>query len=512
MRPSWRGTTPRPDTSRDEPPERALRRGASGGSVWSTLAPVDPGNAAASKGSAVPLPSPSYTVTLRVQVPASQRATSTVVSAVADAGAAVMGVDIAHSTPQGLVMDVTCDTVDAEHGERVVATLDALEGVRVLKWSDSTFLMHLGGKIEISTKVPLKTRRDLSRAYTPGVARVCLAIAERPEDARRLTIKRNTVAVVTDGTAVLGLGDIGPAAALPVMEGKAALFKEFGGVDAWPVCLDTTDVEEIISIVKALAPVYGGVNLEDISAPRCFEIEARLRAELDIPVFHDDQHGTAIVVLAALVNALKVVGKDLDDVRIVVSGVGAAGNAIIRLLKAQGAKHIVAFGRDGALHGGKRNGDPHRTWIADNTNHDGFDGSLRDGLVGADVFIGVSAANILTGADIARMNDAAIVFALANPTPEVDPIEAAEHAAVVATGRSDYPNQINNVLAFPGLFRGLLDVGATEITTELLRVAAVAIADVVHPEELNSAFIIPGVFDHRVAEAVAEAVRTQNPA
>jgi malate dehydrogenase (oxaloacetate-decarboxylating) len=456
----------------------------------------------------VALPSPSYTITLRVQVPASQRATSTVVGAVADAGAAVMGVDIAHSTTQGLVMDVTCDTVDAEHGERVVAALDALDGVHVVKWSDSTFLLHLGGKIEVRAKTPLKTRRDLSRAYTPGVARVCLAIAENPEDARRLTIKRNTVAVVTDGTAVLGLGDIGPAAALPVMEGKAALFKEFGGVDAWPVCLDTTDTEEIIRVVKAIAPVYGGVNLEDISAPRCFEIEARLRAELDIPVFHDDQHGTAIVVLAALVNALKVVGKRLEDVRIVVSGVGAAGNAIIRLLKAQGARHIVAFGRGGALHAGVHTGDPHRDWIADNTNADGFAGTLQDGLVGADVFVGVSAGNILTGADVARMADDAVVFALANPTPEVDPIEAAETAAVVATGRSDYPNQINNVLAFPGLFRGLLDVGASEITTEMLRVAALAIAGVVHPDELNSAFIVPGVFDHRVAEAVAEAVRS----
>jgi malate dehydrogenase (oxaloacetate-decarboxylating) len=456
----------------------------------------------------VALPSPSYTITMRVQVPASQRATSTVVGAVTDAGAAVMGVDIAHSTPQGLQMDVTCDTVDAEHSERVVAAIEALDGVHVVKWSDSTFLLHLGGKIEVRAKAPLKTRRDLSRAYTPGVARVCLAIAENPEDARRLTIKRNTVAVVTDGTAVLGLGDIGPAAALPVMEGKAALFKEFGGVDAWPVCLDTTDTEEIIRIVKAIAPVYGGVNLEDISAPRCFEIEARLRAELDIPVFHDDQHGTAIVVLAALVNALKVVDKRLEDVRIVVSGVGAAGNAIVRLLKAQGARHIVAFGRGGALHAGQHTGDPHRDWIADNTNTGGFSGTLRDGLQGADVFVGVSAGNILTGADVARMADRAIVFALANPTPEVDPIEAADTAAVVATGRSDYPNQINNVLAFPGLFRGLLDAGATDITTEMLRVAAVAIADVVHPDELNSAFIVPGVFDHRVAEAVAEAVKS----
>ncbi len=454
-------------------------------------------------------PSPSYTITLRVQIPASQRASSTVVAAVAEAGAAVTAVDIAHSTTDHLVVDVTCDTVDAQHGDQVRDALDALPDVTVLKVSDSTFLMHLGGKIEVRTKVPLKTRRDLSRAYTPGVARVCLAIAENPEDARRLTIKRNTVAVVTDGTAVLGLGDIGPAAALPVMEGKAALFKEFAGVDAWPVCLDTKDTEEIISIVKALAPVYGGVNLEDISAPRCFEIERRLRDELDIPVFHDDQHGTAIVVLAALVNALKVVGKDLADVRIVVSGVGAAGSAIIRLLEAQGARHIIGFGRNGALHRGETSDDPHRQWIAEHTNEEGFSGSLVEGLAGADVFIGVSAPHILTGDDVATMNDDAIVFALANPTPEVDPIEAGRTAAVVATGRSDYPNQINNVLAFPGLFRGLLDSGATEITDELLRQAAVAIAAVVGDDELNPAFIIPGVFDPRVAADVAEAVRAE---
>ena len=457
----------------------------------------------------MPLPSPSYTITLRVEAPASQRATSEIVHEVASAGASVTGVDMAQSHGDTIVVDVTCDTVDAEHSEEVVEALNALEGVTVLKMSDSTFLMHLGGKIEVTPKVALKTRRDLSRAYTPGVARVCLAIAANPADARRLTIKRNTVAVVTDGTAVLGLGDIGPAAALPVMEGKAALFKQFANVDAWPVCLDTKDPEEIISIVKALAPVYGGVNLEDISAPRCFEIEARLREELDIPVFHDDQHGTAIVVLAALINALKVVDKKLEDVRIVVSGVGAAGNAIIRLLRAQGARHIVGFDRRGALHTGLRNGDPHRSWIIDHTNEEGFTGSLKDGLAGADVFVGVSAGNILTGVDVAKMNDGAIVFALANPTPEVDPLEAGETAEVVATGRSDYPNQINNVLAFPGLFRGLLDAGASEITTEMLRVAAVAIAEVVSADELNSAFIIPGVFDHRVAEAVAEAVREQ---
>nr|WP_246253643.1 NAD-dependent malic enzyme [Isoptericola chiayiensis] len=444
---------------------------------------------------------------MRVQVPASQQATSTVVTAVADTGAAVTGVDVAHSTPEGLVVDLTCDTVDTQHSQRVVDRLEALEGVHVLKWSDSTFLLHLGGKIEIALKTPIKTRRDLSRAYTPGVARVCTAIADNPDDARRLTIKRNTVAVVTDGTAVLGLGDIGPAAALPVMEGKAALFKQFADVDAWPVCLDTTDTEQIISIVKAIAPVYGGVNLEDISAPRCFEIEARLRAELDIPVFHDDQHGTAIVVLAALVNALKVTHKKIGDVRVVVSGVGAAGNAIIRLLRAQGAEHIIAYGRTGALHPGTLDDDPHRNWIAEHTNPERFDGTLTEALAGADVFIGVSAGDILTGADVATMADDAIVFALANPTPEVDPVAAAEHAAVVATGRSDHPNQINNVLAFPGLFRGLLDAGATEITDELMRVAALAIAGVVADDELNSAFIIPGVFDHRVAEAVAGAVR-----
>ena len=454
-------------------------------------------------------PSPGYTITLRVETPATQLATSELVQQVAAAGASVTGVDIAHSHRDTLTVDVTCDTVDGEHSRRIVAALDELDGVRVLKVSDSTFLLHLGGKIEVRSKVALKTRRDLSRAYTPGVARVSQAIAERPEDVRRLTIKRNTVAVVTDGTAVLGLGDIGPAAALPVMEGKAALFKEFAGVDAWPVCLDTKDTEEIISIVKAIAPVYGGVNLEDISAPRCFEIEERLRDELDIPVFHDDQHGTAIVVLAALINALKVVGKDLEDARIVISGVGAAGMAIIQLLRAQGARDITAFSSRGAVTPETAAKDKQRQWIAQNTNPRGLTGSLKEGLAGADVFIGVSAGNILTGEDVAQMNEGAIVFALANPTPEVDPIAAGKSAAVVATGRSDYPNQINNVLAFPGLFRGLLDAGMRQITDEMLRVAAVAIAEVVSDEERNPAFIIPGVFDTRVAEAVADAVRAQ---
>ena len=454
-------------------------------------------------------PSPGNSITLRVAAPSSFTATSELAAAVGAAGAAITALDVTESHHETIVVDVTCNTTDDDHAARVKDALNALDGVTVQHVSDRTFLMHLGGKLEVVPKVALRNRDDLSRAYTPGVARVCMAIAEDPAAARNLTVKRNTIAVLTDGSAVLGLGNIGPAAALPVMEGKAALFKQFANVDAWPVCLDTQDTEEIIMIAKAMAPVYGGINLEDIAAPRCFEIENRLREELDIPVFHDDQHGTAIVTLAALVNALRVVGKKLSEVRIVVSGVGAAGSAIIKLLKAQGARDIVAFGRGGALHRGATNGDEHRRWIAENTNEAGFTGTLKEGLVGADVFIGVSAGNILTGEDVATMNDGAIVFALANPTPEVDPIEAGQTAAVVATGRSDYPNQINNVLAFPGLFRGLLDVGATHISPELLRVAAVAIAEVVSDDELNPAFIIPGVFDTRVAEAVAEAVRTE---
>ncbi|MEP6796613.1 MAG: malic enzyme-like NAD(P)-binding protein, partial [Lapillicoccus sp.] len=328
-----------------------------------------------------------------------------------------------------------------------------------------------------------------------------------PEDARRLTIKRNTVAVVTDGSAVLGLGNIGPAAALPVMEGKAALFKTFAGVDAWPVCLDTQDADEIVMIVKAIAPVYGGINLEDISAPRCFEIEARLRAELDIPVFHDDQHGTAIVVLAALTNALRVVGKRLEDVTIVGAGVGAAGHAIIRLLMQQGAGDIIACDRRGIVDPAREGMEPSRQWIADHTNQTGRRGSVKQAVAGADVFVGVSAPGLLDGDDIATMADRAIVFALANPDPEVDPYEAGRHAAIVATGRSDYPNQINNVLAFPGFFRGLLDANVSTITDEMMIAAATAIADAVAPEALNPSFIVPSVFDSAVAPAVAAAVR-----
>jgi malate dehydrogenase (oxaloacetate-decarboxylating) len=452
-------------------------------------------------------PSPGYSITVRAVAPAAIDTTGALAAAVAAAGGALTALDVVESHADSLVVDVTCNASDADHADRITAEIAAVPGVTVRKVSDRTFLLHLGGKLEVVPKVPLKHRDDLSRAYTPGVARVCLAIAENPEDARRLTIKRNTVAVVTDGSAVLGLGNIGPAAALPVMEGKAALFKQFAGVDAWPVCLDTQDTEEIIRIVKALAPVYGGVNLEDISAPRCFEIEARLRDELDIPVFHDDQHGTAIVVLAALTNALRVVGKSLADVRIVVSGVGAAGHAIVRLLDAQGATDIIGCDRRGALDPDATHTDEFRGWIAKHTNPARVRGTLREVIAGADVFIGVSAPDLLTGEDIATMAERAVVFALANPDPEVDPVAASHHAAVVATGRSDYANQINNVLAFPGFFRGLLDAAVSDISDGMMIAAATAIADCVHPDELNASYIVPSVFDPEVSPAVAAAVR-----
>jgi malate dehydrogenase (oxaloacetate-decarboxylating) len=452
-------------------------------------------------------PSPGYSITIRVQAPAVAGIIGDLTTAIGTAGGVVTALDVVESHADRIVVDVTCNAADGAHVDGITAAIGALDGFAVGKVSDRTFLMHLGGKLEVTPKVQLRHRDDLSRAYTPGVARVCQAIAKNPDDARRLTIKRNTVAVLTDGSAVLGLGNIGPAAALPVMEGKAALFKRFADVDAWPVCLDTQDTDMIVEIARAMAPVYGGINLEDIAAPRCFEIEARLRELLDIPVFHDDQHGTAIVVLAALTNALRVVGKQLPDVRIVVSGAGAAGQAIIRLLLAQGARSVVAFDTRGAVHTGRDGLDPFKTWIAEHTNADGHTGSLREGLAGADVFVGVSAPGLLTGADVATMAPDAVVLALANPDPEVDPLEAQQHAAVVGTGRSDHPNQINNVLAFPGVFRGLLDAGARVITDGMLVAAATAIADAVRPDELNASYIVPSVFDPAVAPAVAAAVR-----
>jgi malate dehydrogenase (oxaloacetate-decarboxylating) len=453
------------------------------------------------------LPSAGFSITIRVAVTADASAIGRLTTAVGTADGVVTALDVVDSDHNRIIADLTCDTADSAHADQVVGALEAMEGVEVRKVSDRTFLLHLGGKIEVHPKVALRTRDELSRAYTPGVARVCLAIAENPDDARRLTIKRNTVAVVTDGSAVLGLGNLGPAAALPVMEGKAALFKRFAGVDAWPVVLDTQDSDEIISIVKAIAPAYGGINLEDIAAPRCFEIEARLRDMLDIPVFHDDQHGTAICVLAALTNALRVVDKDLANVRVVVSGAGAAGTAIIKLLLRQGVGDVIAYDRAGALHRGMRDLNPSWQWLAEHTNRDNYAGDLPGAIRGADVFIGVSAPNLLTGDDIAGMAPDSIVFALANPDPEVDPRAAREHAAIVATGRSDQPNQINNVLAFPGVFRGMLDAQARGYTDDMALAAARAIADTVGPDKLNASVIVPSVFDPRVAPAVAAAVR-----
>ena len=451
-------------------------------------------------------PSISYSITIRLELPAGGSAISQLTSAVEAAGGEVTALDVSASGADRLQIDVTCAASGTEHADRIVEDLRAIEGLAVHKVSDRTFLMHLGGTIEMQAKHPIRNRDDLSLIYTPGVARVCQAIARNPEDARRLTVKRNSVAVVTDGSAVLGLGNLGAAAALPVMEGKAALFKRFGGIDAWPLCLDTQDADEIVSIVRAISPGFAGINLEDIAAPRCFEIEARLRELLDIPVFHDDQHGTAIVVLAALRNALRVVDKQLSDVRVVMSGAGAAGTAILRLLLAAGAEHVLVADVDGVVHRDRAELHESLHWVADATNADGFRGDLHQALAGADVFIGVSAPNVITGEGVASMATGSIVFALANPDPEIDPATARRHAAVVATGRSDYPNQINNVLAFPGVFRGLLDASVTRVDTTLLLAAADAIASTVHSRELNANYIIPSVFNAEVHHAVAEAV------
>jgi len=454
--------------------------------------------------------SPGYGITIRVEGPASAQPVAEITQAILAAGASITALDVVESVLDRVVIDVTCDAIDAEHAEAVTAAISANPNLVVRKVSDRTFLLHLGGKIEIASKVPLKTRDDLSRAYTPGVARISQAIAKDPSDLRRLTIKRNTVAVVTDGSAVLGLGNIGPGAALPVMEGKAALFKRFADVDAWPVCLDTQDVDEIVRTVQIIAPVYGGINLEDISAPRCFEIEARLRELLDIPVFHDDQHGTAIVVLAALTNALKLVKKDLADARIVLSGVGAAGTAVAKLLVAKGAEHIIGFDKDGLVAESNGDSDPMRQWFITNCAPGNFRGDIHEALKDADVFIGVSAPNVLTEADINSMAKGSIVFALANPDPEIDPAIARKYAAVVATGRSDQPNQINNVLAFPGIFRGLLDARITKITDQMLVAAAEAIASCVSDDQLNANFIVPSVFDQNVVQKVAASVKKKS--
>jgi malate dehydrogenase (oxaloacetate-decarboxylating) len=454
----------------------------------------------------MPVPSASYSITMRVHLDGDPRGIGRITTAVGEAGAAVAAVDVVESHPHQLVVDLTCNTGDSDHAAEVTKMVDAVDGVHVHKVSDRTFLLHLGGKLEVTSRVPLRTRDDLSMAYTPGVARVCMAIADKPEDARRLTIKRNTVAVVSDGSAVLGLGNIGAAAAMPVMEGKAVLFKRFAGVDAWPVCLDTQDTDEIVRTVQLLAPSFGGVNLEDIAAPRCFEVEERLRELLDIPVFHDDQHGTAIVVLAALTNALKVVGKRMGSIRVVLSGAGAAGVAIVKMLQAEGVRDLVACDRAGVLHAGRDGLNDSKRWVAEHTNPEGRTGSLRQAMTGADVFIGVSARGLLGADDVRSMAGDAIVFALANPDPEIDAATAREHAAVVATGRSDEPNQINNVLAFPGVFRGALDAEARQITEEMKLAAAHAIASVVHDDELGPSYIVPSVFNPAVAPAVAEAV------
>jgi malate dehydrogenase (oxaloacetate-decarboxylating) len=451
--------------------------------------------------------SPGYGITIRVEGSPELQPVALITTTITNAGATITALDVVESLLEKVVIDITCDTVDADHAQEIHNALSAHDGLTVRKVSDRTFLLHLGGKIEVTSKVPLKTRDDLSRAYTPGVARISQAIVDDPSDVRRLTMKRNTVAVVTDGSAVLGLGNIGPAAALPVMEGKAALFKRFANVDAWPVCLDTQDVDEIVRTVQLIAPVYGGINLEDISAPRCFEVERRLRELLDIPVFHDDQHGTAIVVLAALRNALKLVKKDMSKVKIIMSGAGAAGTAIARLLVLSGATNIIAFDIDGAISKNSTSDGAMRDWFIEHSNKDDFKGSVHEALSGADIFIGVSAPNVLKEADIASMAAGSIVFALANPDPEIDPVIARKYASVVATGRSDHPNQINNVLAFPGIFRGLLDANAHKITDKLLVAAAEAIADCVSPSQLNTSFIVPSVFDPNVVIQVAAAVK-----
>jgi malate dehydrogenase (oxaloacetate-decarboxylating) len=455
-------------------------------------------------------PSAQYSLTLRVEIDHKPGMLGRVASAIGDAGGSIGAVDLVE-VGERLIRDITVDAAGPDQWPAIVTAVDGVEGARVIDTTDRTFLVHVGGKIELRNKHPLKTRDDLSMAYTPGVARVCEAIAADPDKAFQYTIKRNSVAVVTDGTAVLGLGDIGPAAAMPVMEGKAMLFKEFAGVDAFPLCLDTKDTDEIVETVRRIAPGFGGINLEDISAPRCFEIEQRLDAELPIPVFHDDQHGTAIVVLAAVLNACKLTGRKLEDLRVLVTGLGAAGIAVTRILLDAGVRHVVGADSrgvvsterddyaDGTMPQSKR-------WYAEVSNPDHLSGRPADVIDGMDLFIGLSGARIMPAEALARMAPDAMVFAMANPTPEVSPEEAAPYVRIMATGRSDYPNQINNVLAFPGVFRGALDVRASAITDEMRVAAARAIAGIVGEGELREDYIIPSVFNRDVAPAVAEAV------
>lgn len=448
----------------------------------------------------------SNSIILRMSLTKKGKTLSDVLATISDMEGQVGAIDIVKAEGNSIIRDITIDTHGDEHTTKIVQALRALPGVEVKHISDRTFLLHLGGKIEVKSKISIHHRDDLSMAYTPGVARVSLAIHEDPSKAKNLTIKNNTVAVVTDGTAVLGLGDLGPLAALPVMEGKALLFKEFANVDAFPICLDTKDSEEIIRTVKYIAPVFGGINLEDISAPRCFEIERRLKQELNIPVFHDDQHGTAAVMTAALLNALKIVNKKLQDIKVVFNGVGAAGTACTYMLLSLGVKNIVGCDRKGALVTSRSDLDVFKREYAERTNPNKESGTIYDVIKGADVFVGLSAPNILRVEDLKNMNKDPIVFAMANPTPEIMPEIAAPYVAVMATGRSDYPNQINNLLAFPGIFRGALDCQASDINEEMNLAAAYAIANIIDAHSLSPDYIIPSVFNPKVAEAVAKAV------
>ncbi|MGB8509865.1 MAG: malic enzyme-like NAD(P)-binding protein [Pyrinomonadaceae bacterium] len=452
-------------------------------------------------------PNASYSLTLRVKLSSRTGTLGELTTAIGRAGGDIGAIDIVSVGRDAIIRDLTVNAASSEHGKEILDAVRDVDGVEVVNVSDRVFLMHLGGKIEVVSKAPLKTRADLSMAYTPGVARICEAIHRDPEKAFTLTIKRNTVAVVTDGTAVLGLGDIGPAAAMPVMEGKAMLFKEFAGVDAFPICLSTKDPNEIVQTIKLISTAFGGINLEDISAPRCFEIESRLQEELDIPVFHDDQHGTAVVVLAALINALKIVGKRMEDVKVVVNGVGAAGVACSKIILSAGVRNLVGCDQNGAIYRGRQE---HMNWVKESfsreTNPNLEKGSVHDVMRGADVFLGLSVPGVIGVEDLKTMADKPIVFAMANPTPEIMPEDAWEHVAVMATGRSDYPNQINNVLCFPGIFRGALACRASRINEEMKLAAANAIASIITDEERHPEYIVPSVFDKRVAEAVSREV------